>query len=141
MKISTIDVNAERPYQVVVGVGAMDFLPQYLAEVRRIAIIHPPALRDRATEIGAHCDADMLLLEVPDAEAAKTGATLLRCWDELADAGFTRSDAIVGLGGEPPPTWPASSPPPGCAASATCRSRPPCWAWSTPPWAARPGST
>ena len=99
MKISTIDVNAERPYQVVVGVGAMDFLPQYLAEVRRIAIIHPPALRDRATEIGAHCDADMLLLEVPDAEAAKTGATLLRCWDELADAGFTRSDAIVGLGG------------------------------------------
>lgn len=41
----------------------------------------------------------MLLLEVPTAECAKTGEILQRCWDTLADAGFTRSDAVVGLGG------------------------------------------
>ena len=37
MKISTIDVTAERPYQVVVGTGALDYLPQYLADVQRVA--------------------------------------------------------------------------------------------------------
>ena len=40
MRLSTIDVTAERPYQVVVGTGALEFLPQYLADVQRIAVIH-----------------------------------------------------------------------------------------------------
>lgn len=52
MKISTIDVTAERPYQVVVGTGALDYLPQYLADVKRIAVIHPPVLREAAARIG-----------------------------------------------------------------------------------------
>ena len=99
MKISTIDVTAERPYQVVVGTGALDYLPQYLADVKGIAVIHPPVLREAAARIGEGCDAEVLLLEVPTAERAKTGEILQRCWDTLADAGFTRSDAVVGLGG------------------------------------------
>jgi 3-dehydroquinate synthase len=99
VKISTIDVTAERPYQVVVGTGALDFLPQYLADVKRIAVIHPPVLREAAARIGDGCDAEVLLLEVPAAERAKTGEILQRCWDALAEAGFTRSDAVVGLGG------------------------------------------
>ena len=65
MKISTIDVTAERPYQVVVGTGALDFLPQYLADVKRIAVIHPPVLREAAARIGDGCDAEVLLLEEP----------------------------------------------------------------------------
>ena len=89
MKISTIDVTAERPYQVVVGTGALDYLPQYLADVKRIAVIHPPVLREAAARIGEGCDAEVLLLEVPTAERAKTGEILQRCWDTLADAGFT----------------------------------------------------
>jgi len=99
VKISAIDVTAESPYQVVVGHGALDFLPQYLAEQQRIAVIHPPGLRDAASRLGEGCQAELLLLEVPNAENAKTGETLQRCWDALAEAGFTRSDAIVGLGG------------------------------------------
>ena len=84
MKISTIDVTAERPYQVVVGTGALDYLPQYLADVKRIAVIHPPVLREAAARIGEGCDAEVLLLEVPTAERAKTGEILQRCWDTLA---------------------------------------------------------
>ena len=36
---------------------------------------------------------------MPAAESGKTVATLQHCWDALAGAGFTRSDAIIGLGG------------------------------------------
>lgn len=141
MRISAIDVTAERPYQVVVGQGALELLPQYVAEQGRIAVIHPPVLREQASKLRSACDCQTLSIEVPAAEAAKTGETLQRCWDALAEAGFTRSDAIIGLGGERPPIWPVSSPPPGCAASPTCRCRPRCWAWWTPPSAARPEST
>ena len=67
MKISTIDVTAESPYQVVVGHGALDFLPQYLADQRRIAVIHPPVLREAASHLGDSCEAELLLIEVPNA--------------------------------------------------------------------------
>ena len=36
---------------------------------------------------------------MPDGEAAKSAENLTRCWDVLGDAGFTRSDVVVGLGG------------------------------------------
>jgi 3-dehydroquinate synthase len=41
----------------------------------------------------------VLPLPVPDGEAAKTLAVAGDCWDALGAAGFTRSDAVVGLGG------------------------------------------
>jgi 3-dehydroquinate synthase len=41
----------------------------------------------------------VLPLEVPDGEAAKTLAVAGSCWDALGAAGFTRTDAVVGLGG------------------------------------------
>jgi 3-dehydroquinate synthase len=36
---------------------------------------------------------------VPDAEAGKTAGVASRLWAELGQAGFTRSDAVVGVGG------------------------------------------
>jgi 3-dehydroquinate synthase len=41
----------------------------------------------------------VLPLEVPDAEAGKSIDTATRCWDALGGAGFTRTDAVVGVGG------------------------------------------
>ena len=99
MRLSTIDVTAERPYQVVVGTGALEFLPQYLADVQRVAVIHPPVLRTSAERIGAGGDVTVTCIEVPDGERAKTVEVLQHCWEQLAAAGFTRSDAIVGIGG------------------------------------------
>src|SRR5688572_18816632 len=37
--------------------------------------------------------------DVPDAEAAKTAEVAAHCWAVLGNAGFTRSDAVIGVGG------------------------------------------
>ena len=42
---------------------------------------------------------ELVRIDVPDAEAAKSVAVAERCWSILGNAGFTRSDAVVGLGG------------------------------------------
>jgi 3-dehydroquinate synthase len=42
---------------------------------------------------------DVHLLPVPDGEAAKTAAVAADCWEALGRLGFTRSDAVVALGG------------------------------------------
>jgi len=38
-------------------------------------------------------------LPIPDGELAKTAETAAGCWAQLGQAGFTRSDAVVGVGG------------------------------------------
>lgn len=98
-----IAVNAERPYEVVVGHGLLGELPAMLGpDVQRVAIIHPAALRASAESVredllGTGLAA--ILLETPDAEDAKTAEVAAFCWGVLGQAGFTRSDAVVGLGG------------------------------------------
>src|SRR6185436_13432481 len=49
------------------------------------------ALRDAGRSV--------LPIEVPDAEAGKTIDVAARCWDALGGARFTRTDAVVGVGG------------------------------------------
>lgn len=99
MTWQTVEVSAEQPYQVLIGAGAVRQLPQFVKGVDRVAIIHPAALADRVGELTAGLTQEVLTIEVPDAEAAKTVAILGQCWEKLAEAGFTRSDAIVGFGG------------------------------------------
>jgi len=94
-----IDVSTEHPYQVVLGRGALSLLPSFVEQASRVAIIHPARLTDVVTRITPGLPGAVLPIEIPDAEAAKTPAVLESCWNALADAGFTRSDAIVGLGG------------------------------------------
>ena len=98
-----IPVNAERPYEVVVGTGLLGALAGMLGpEVARVAIIHPAALRTTAEAIRADLldgGRTAILLETPDAEDAKTAQVAAFCWEVLGQAGFTRSDAIVGVGG------------------------------------------
>jgi 3-dehydroquinate synthase len=79
---------------------------------------------------------------VPDAEAAKTSASVAaRLWGVLGQAGFTRTDAVIGVGGG------AVTDLAGFVAATWLRGVavvqvPTSWpAWSTPRWAARPAST
>ncbi len=98
-----IQVRAESPYEVLVGNGLLDELPALLgADVQRVAVIHPPTLIGLAESVvhrlrtaGLSC----VRIDVPDAEAAKTAEVASRCWSVLGQAGFTRSDAVVGVGG------------------------------------------
>ena len=81
-------------------------------------------------------------IEVPDGEDAKTlpvaGSLLGPARRRPGSPAPTRSS---GSAGERPPTSPAGSRRPGCAACASCRCRPRWPAWSTPRSAARPAST
>src|SRR5207342_2801847 len=97
-----ITVNGPKPYDVVIGSGLLGELPPLLAGAQRVAIIHPPtllataeAVRDDLTANGFEAH----VIEVPDAEEAKTLAVAGFCFNVLGQVGFTRSDAIVGLGG------------------------------------------
>ncbi len=94
-----VDVATQQPYQVVIGAGASRLLPQFLAGVDRVAIIHSASLAGRAAQVAAGLDACVTFVAVPDGEPAKTPQVLIDCWNTLAAARFTRSDMIVGLGG------------------------------------------
>ncbi|HUQ00371.1 MAG TPA: 3-dehydroquinate synthase [Aeromicrobium sp.] len=97
-----VKVNAAAPYEVVVGHGVTNELRGLLDGAARVAIIHPPTLRERAERLRAGIVTDeraVHLLEVPDGEAAKSAGVLTFCWDVLGKAGLTRSDVVVGLGG------------------------------------------
>ena len=96
-----LTVHTASPYEVVVGHGVVDEVRSLLGDdARRVAVVHPPTLRGRAEHLrDALDDFEVLLLEVPDGEAAKSADVLAHCWDALGDAGFTRSDVVIGLGG------------------------------------------
>ena len=101
--VTSIPVQAERPYEVLVGAGVVAQLPTLLApEVRRVAVIHPPtliALAERAVSLLRAAGVETVRIDVPDAEAAKSASVASRCWSVLGTAGFTRSDLVVGIGG------------------------------------------
>jgi 3-dehydroquinate synthase len=98
-----LTVSTASPYEVVVGHGVIEEARDLVGpDARRVAVIHPPTLVDRATHLRsvlADDDLEVHLIEVPDGEAAKTADVLTHCWDALGSAGFTRSDVVVGLGG------------------------------------------
>jgi len=101
--VTRIPVRAERPYDVVVGHGLLDELPGLLGDqARRVAVVAPAALSATAEAIRADLAEQGLTaiaLEVPDGEEAKTAEVAAFCWSILGQEGFTRTDAIVGVGG------------------------------------------
>ncbi len=97
---TVIRVDGPAPYDVVVGHGVLDRLPGLLGEaVTRVAVVHPGGLPATAVTEVLGAAYEVLDLPVPDGEAAKTAAVADRCWEALGSAGFTRSDAVVTVGG------------------------------------------
>jgi 3-dehydroquinate synthase len=100
---TTISVTAERPYDVLVGRGLLGELPALLGDqVQRVAVIAPASLSATADSIRADLaerGLTAVALEVPDAEDAKTAEVAALCWNTLGQEGFTRTDAVVGVGG------------------------------------------
>ncbi|HWV26616.1 MAG TPA: 3-dehydroquinate synthase [Aeromicrobium sp.] len=99
-----ITVHTDHPYDVVVGRGIGDQLRELVStgDTHRVAIIHPRALSVRAQTLRfglLDTGLQVHLIEVPDGDAAKDADVLHFCWGILGDAGFTRSDVVVGLGG------------------------------------------
>jgi 3-dehydroquinate synthase len=100
--VTRIPVAGPAQYDVLVGRGLLGELAPLLAGATRVAIVHPPTLRTTAAVVRADLGRsgfEAHTVEVPDGEDAKTLTVAGFCWDVLGRAGFTRSDAIVGLGG------------------------------------------
>ncbi|MEU4774418.1 3-dehydroquinate synthase [Micromonospora sp. NPDC023644] len=101
-EVTRIPVGGERPYDVLVGRDLLDALPGLLPDAMRVAVLHAYPLKEVADAICGRLRAAgvaPLLIEVPDAEAGKRIDVAATCWDRLGEAGFTRTDAVVGVGG------------------------------------------
>ena len=101
--ISITGASAAENYDVVVGRGLLGNLPGLLGErVRRVLVIHPRALRltgDTVRDELAAAGFTSLTAEIPDAEEGKHIQVAAFCWQVLGQNDFTRSDAIVAVGG------------------------------------------
>jgi len=95
--------GSDSAYDVVVGTGLLGQLPGLLGSgVERVLVIYPHALRAKGEAVRDDLGAQgfsAFVAEVPDAEAAKSAEVAARLWGVLGRSGFTRSDAIVGMGG------------------------------------------
>jgi 3-dehydroquinate synthase len=92
--VTTVHVAGPAPYDVEVGHGVRDRLPALLGDdVRRVALLHAPGL---SVDLPGY---EVLDVELPDGESAKTAGVVADCWERLGAAGFTRSDAVVTVGG------------------------------------------
>jgi 3-dehydroquinate synthase len=103
MTTTTITVAGAAAYDVVVG---RELMPAAVAAIpraaARVAILCAPFLVERAEELAdliAATGRAPLIVELADAESAKTVQSAAQCWDLLGGAGFTRTDSVVGFGG------------------------------------------
>src|SRR5690554_6789442 len=98
-----ITVPGDAPYDVVVGRHLLGELPGMLGDkVRKVLLVHPGALATSAEamreDLVSH-GFEAILAEVPEAEESKTAQVAAFLWQVLGQSDFTRSDAIVSLGG------------------------------------------
>ena len=102
MNHSVVPVTGESPYEVLVGAGLLARVPELVSGAEQVAVLYAPpvaAIATRLADVLRAAGLRPLLLDVPDAEKGKTVAVADHCWGELGRAGFTRTDAVVGVGG------------------------------------------
>jgi shikimate kinase/3-dehydroquinate synthase len=96
-------VGGANPYHVSIGEGCMEGLREVLGDnTAKVALIHTTTVQrhsDHARALMRSAGYQVLDLVIPDAEAGKTITVANGLWERLAKEGFTRSDAVVGLGG------------------------------------------
>jgi 3-dehydroquinate synthase len=97
--VTRISVAGDRPYDVLVGRGLGGELPALIDGSAQAAVLYSAPLRAAAEKVAGLAGVRPLLIEVPDAEAGKTVEVAARCWDRLAEAGYTRTDVVIGVGG------------------------------------------
>jgi 3-dehydroquinate synthase len=101
---TTIAVQGDSGYEISVGRGILTRVAEALEpSVRKVLVVHPPTLGKRAAALREQLMDDgsreVLLAEIPDAEAGKRIEVAAFCWQVMGQADFTRTDAVVGFGG------------------------------------------
>jgi 3-dehydroquinate synthase len=99
---TVISVTGDSSYDILVGHGLLaDIASQIGTKATKVLIVHAPTLGARAAAlreslVGTY---EVLLAEVPDAEAAKRVEVAAFCWQIMGQTDFTRTDVVIGLGG------------------------------------------
>jgi len=99
---TTITVAGADPYDILIGRGLLARVGDQLGnKVAKVLIMHPPTLGAKATALRESLvdRYEVLLAEVPDAEDAKRVEVAAFCWGIMGQTDFTRTDAVIGLGG------------------------------------------
>ncbi|MDP4676625.1 MAG: 3-dehydroquinate synthase [Actinomycetes bacterium] len=103
MTTTRISVRTPAPYEVIVGHGLLGELAALLGpRVDKVAVINPAGLAATGDAIREDLEAQgfkAIALEVPDGEEQKNAEVASFCWGVLGQEGFTRTDAIVSVGG------------------------------------------
>ena len=98
-----IDAPGAPGYQVIVGRGLLDEVSQSLGDaVKKVLLVYPEGMQASAEMISSALVASgkqVWQLAVADGENAKTDKWLSVAWSSLGQAEFSRSDAILSLGG------------------------------------------
>lgn len=102
-EITTISITGSSEYDVTIGRGVWDRVPDALGDqVAKVLIVHTGSVGKLADELRAALQEryeQVLLAEVPDAESAKRVEVAAFCWQIMGQSDFTRTDAVIGLGG------------------------------------------
>ena len=104
--MTTVPVKASKTYNIHIGTGLMDKAGEYLRTVTKgdsimlvsgdiVSELHAPRVR-RALEAAGYQVSQFVY---PHGEQSKTPETYFALLNALAEAGITRSDTIVALGG------------------------------------------
>jgi 3-dehydroquinate synthase len=90
-------------HDVVVGRGLLGQVVDLVPDgVRQVLLVHPAGFERYAAVVAHHLeDAGLVVRDapVPDAERAKTAEVAALLWAELGQHAFTRTDAVVAVGG------------------------------------------
>lgn len=102
MTTTTITVPGAEAYDIRIGRDILGELPELIGpNATKVLIVHPATLGARAEKLrvalGEHYE--VLLAEIPDAEAGKRVEVASFCWQVMGQSDFTRSDAVIGFGG------------------------------------------
>ena len=101
-ELRRITVAGDVPYDVVIGTELLPELPALLGGAQQVAVIYPKALHLTGEAVRESLLADgfaAIAIEIPDAEEAKSVEVAAFCWNVLGQQNFTRTDAIVTVGG------------------------------------------
>lgn len=91
-----LKISADRKYEIFVDTEFHDALESITNKHQQVLLVVPSKL---AKLIKIKKISNLKVLTVPDGENQKNFVTLQRIWAELGKGKFSRSDAIIGLGG------------------------------------------
>ena len=95
---AVITVSADGKYDVLIGCNWREELKTRASERTRCAIVTTESLKIALGNLEAG-DCEFVYCTIPDGEDGKSPDVLIKLWNWLAAAGFTRSDLVVGIGG------------------------------------------